>query len=202
MPTGKQLAQELGIDCKQALYSQWGNFYAPIRRYPCALFDEFGYVVVNSPEDLESCGIKFKKRTNVSNRISSAPTYQRVGAWRTQLTEEISSDGSPSCYEGAVETVTINRYERDRIARSKCIAHYGYTCNACDIDLSKKYGAIAKNFIHVHHIVKLSTIAEEYQVDPVTDLVPLCPNCHAIAHLRREPYSIQEIKNMLETQKS
>lgn len=202
MHKGKQLSQELKIECAQALSGEWGNFYAPIKKYPCVLFDEFGFLVVNSPDDLEKFGIRLGKRTNIPNRISSVPAYQSMAIRRARLTEKIPSNGELSYYEGAAEAVTVNRYERDKTARNKCTAYYGYLCQACGVDLSKKYGSVAKNFIHVHHITKISTIAKEYQVDPIVDLVPLCPNCHAVAHLRDEPYSIQEIKSMISDQEN
>lgn len=200
MSKGNQLAQELGINCAQALYSQWGNFYAPIKQYPCVLFDESGYIVVNSSDELESCGIKLGKRTNVPNLISTAPSCKVVPAWRTGSTEEFSAQDVSTYYEGAVETISVNRYERNRKARSECTAYYGCICQACGIDLSEKYGPVATNFIHVHHQTMISTLDKEYEVDPISDLIPLCPNCHAIAHLRKEPYSIQEIKGMIAAQ--
>ena len=68
-------------------------------------------------------------------------------------------------------------------------------------------GYIRNGFIHVHHNKPILAIKVEYTLDPILDLRPLCPNCHAIAHLRQEPYSIEEIKDMItgsahETEKS
>ena len=125
-------------------------------------------------------------------------TYQLNAAWRVSLPEELRQDiRRTEHFEGAAVTVMVNRYERDRAARSKCIAHYGCSCNACGINLASVYGAAADGFIHVHHVKPISTVNAEYELDPICDLRPLCPNCHAIAHLRREPYSIEEIKSMM-----
>jgi 5-methylcytosine-specific restriction enzyme A len=44
------------------------------------------------------------------------------------------------------------------------------------------YGEIGRDFIQVHHVVPVSELGNGYQLDPVTDLVPLCANCHAMAH--------------------
>jgi 5-methylcytosine-specific restriction enzyme A len=74
-------------------------------------------------------------------------------------------------------------------------------CQACGTKLSTIYGLAAEDFIHVHHIRKISSIGEEYHLDPILDLRPLCPNCHAIAHLRNDPYTIEEIQEMLMKQK-
>lgn len=197
MSKGRELARELGIECKQALYSEWGNFYAPIKYYPCIFFDTSGFIVIESPDELDGQGIKIGKRTNVPNLISSAPKYQLISAWRVKLAEEIIQDDEYIHLEGAVTTIKVNRYERDRNARSKCIKHYGCVCQACGVKLSTIYGLVAEDFIHVHHTRKISHTGGEYHLDPIRDLRPLCPNCHAIAHLRKNPYTIEEIQEML-----
>ncbi len=43
----------------------------------------------------------------------------------------------------------------------------------------------------------ISEIAEEYEVDPVKDLRPVCPNCHAMIHRRSPPLSIEELQVLL-----
>jgi|ERR1700734_3962751 len=48
-------------------------------------------------------------------------------------------------------------------------------------------------FIHVHHLRQLSDIRKEYLVDPIKDLRPVCPNCHAVLHLRNPAYSIEDV---------
>ena len=102
--------------------------------------------------------------------------------------------------EGKAQQVYVNKYERDRNARKKCIEHYGYKCFVCGILLEDKYGDIGKDFIHVHHIKELSTIKEEYTVDPINDLRPLCPNCHAMIHRKVPAYSIEELKELIKEQ--
>ena len=53
------------------------------------------------------------------------------------------------------------------------------------------------SYIHVHHIVALSAVKGEYIVDPINDLVPVCPNCHAMIHVTRPCLSIEQLKNHL-----
>ena len=105
--------------------------------------------------------------------------------------ETLSSD--EEYFEGSKKTITINSYERNDVARKTCIAHYGAVCSVCDIEFSKIYGAIGKGFIHVHHLIELSSIKSEYNVNPVKDLRPVCPNCHAMLHRKKPPYTIQEL---------
>ena len=100
-------------------------------------------------------------------------------------------------YEGAVSNVNVNKYERNRRARELCLAHYGAECRVCNIRFFDKYGEIGKGFMHVHHVVELSATQGQYTVDPVRDLVPVCPNCHAMLHQRKPPLSVDELRAML-----
>jgi 5-methylcytosine-specific restriction protein A len=104
---------------------------------------------------------------------------------------------SEKLYEGIPKAILINAYERNPVARSICIGHYGVQCVVCGFDFEKKYGDIGKGFIHVHHLTQLSEIGQGYEVDPVNDLRPVCPNCHAMLHKRNPPYTIAELKSKI-----
>lgn len=99
--------------------------------------------------------------------------------------------------EGHATKITVNRYERSASARSACINHHGTLCAACGIRLSDRYGPIAHNLIHVHHLNPLALLNSTNQVDPINDLVPVCPNCHAVIHLRDPPFTITELRSMV-----
>lgn len=100
-------------------------------------------------------------------------------------------------YEGAVRSVMVNAYERNPRARAQCIAHYGPTCAACGMNFEQRYGRAAAGIIHVHHLVALSEIGAEYEVDPIRDLRPVCPNCHAVIHSSRKHLKIEDVAAML-----
>lgn len=104
-------------------------------------------------------------------------------------------------WEGAKKTVSVNRFERDGHARTDCIKHHGVNCSVCSINFADLYGDHGAGFIHVHHIVPLSTIDARYQVDPIRDLIPVCPNCHAMLHRKcsgtRRYLSIDELRKTI-----
>jgi 5-methylcytosine-specific restriction protein A len=68
------------------------------------------------------------------------------------------------------------------------------------MDFEKMYGEIGHGFIHVHHIIPISTIGEEYKIDPIKDLVPVCPNCHAMLHKGKEGevLTIDKLKEIID----
>lgn len=108
------------------------------------------------------------------------------------LPEEVSD---PSKYiEGAVKQITVNSYERNHAARQKCIEHYGAVCVVCGFSFKAVYGDIGEGFIHVHHLKPLAEVGESYELDPIADLRPVCPNCHAMLHRKTPPFSIEELQ--------
>ena len=106
--------------------------------------------------------------------------------------DEITDDETLN--EGAKKQITVNAYERNSQARAKCIEHHGLDCKICGFNFAKVYGAIGEGYIHVHHIKPLSEIGENYEVDPLNDLIPVCPNCHAMLHRQKPAYRINELK--------
>ena len=101
--------------------------------------------------------------------------------------------------EGSAEYVTHLSYERNAKARAACIAAHGTVCAVCGIDFGKAYGPDFAGQIEVHHIVPLSQIGKQYTVDPVKDLIPVCPNCHTALHSKKDGvYTIEELKRMRE----
>ena len=108
------------------------------------------------------------------------------------LPEEIPS--SSDIIEGSVKTIQVNAYERDPEARRQCIVAHGTRCCVCDRTLESQYGEIAKDLIHIHHRRPLSELRASHRVDPINDLCPVCPNCHAVIHRRRPAYEVDEIR--------
>lgn len=90
----------------------------------------------------------------------------------------------------------MNVYERNTAARNKCIEHFGYKCQICEFDFENIYGKIGRDFIHVHHKIDISTIGTEYELNPILDLIPVCPNCHAMLHKKKPAYTIDKIKSI------
>ncbi|MFV0442884.1 MAG: HNH endonuclease [Planctomycetaceae bacterium] len=116
-----------------------------------------------------------------------------------KLPEEVITD---TLVEGAVRRITVNAYERNPEARKLCIEHYGAVCAICQFDFGVTYGPIADGFVHVHHLIPLSEIGTEYEVDPIHDLIPVCPNCHAVIHMGGQCLRIEQVRDMLTSSRS
>jgi putative restriction endonuclease len=130
---------------------------------------------------------------------SAIETLGWVDSSDVLLPEEIAA--TTEFKEGSTIRVTVNRYERNSEARRLCIAEYGTDCTICGFNFSAAFGPMGDGFIHVHHVKPLSEINGEYSIDPLADLRPVCPNCHAMLHRRVPAYTIAEIRAVLQEHK-
>jgi 5-methylcytosine-specific restriction enzyme A len=99
--------------------------------------------------------------------------------------------------EGDYYKAFTNRYERSAVNRNLCLAAKGYSCRVCGMDFKSKYGEIGTGYIHVHHTIPVSEMGPKYIVDPINDLEPVCPNCHAMLHRKDPPLGIEELKKKI-----
>jgi len=119
-----------------------------------------------------------------------------VGDKNPLIPEEI--DPTEAFYEGDTRKITVNAYESSGPARAACVLHYGCHCVACGVTLAERYGDAAQGLIHVHHVSPRSKNRGRHRVDPIRDLRPVCPDCHAVIHSRTPPFSIKAVAAMVE----
>jgi len=126
----------------------------------------------------------------LSNEINKLANEQQIYIDLNNATDE-------KLLEGIQKTITTTVYERNPKAREECLNHWNYNCAVCGFNFESTYGEIGKNYIHVHHINQISTIKKEYEVNPIEDLRPVCPNCHAMIHRSKEPLTIEKLKSAI-----
>lgn len=103
--------------------------------------------------------------------------------------------------EGAKKVVTVNSYERSPKARQDCVDYWGASCRVCGFNFSDAYGEIGDGYIHVHHLTPISEVKDGYKVNPIKDMQPVCPNCHAMLHAKTPPFSIEELREIMRKKK-
>ena len=114
----------------------------------------------------------------------------------TEWNNEKTAPNLSGAYEGEKSTIEVNKYERSRYNRAVCLAYYGFRCRGCGLEMQEKYGPLGEGVIHVHHHLPVSQMEGRYRIDPIKDLVPLCPNCHNIVHKVNPPLPIDELKKI------
>ena len=114
-----------------------------------------------------------------------------------KIVKQTENDHLISYNEGKTYNVIQTRYERSVKAREKCIEEYGLNCFACELNLEDIYGEIGKDYIQVHHLNPFANNKGEHETNPIIDLRPLCPNCHAMIHRKNPPFTIEEMKILI-----
>ena len=154
---------------------EWNNFYCRLTRVPLTDANE-------SYDELE---------------VISEWTKQAICLFLCLLPVSDQEDQLGEL-EGSQYQVVCNKYERSPINRELCLAKKGYVCNICGFNFEKTYGVVGKRFIHVHHITPVSELGPDYRINPEEDLIPVCPNCHAMLHRRKPPYLPEELKKIMD----
>jgi 5-methylcytosine-specific restriction protein A len=169
---------------------------------------EWNYSRIRLVDEVDTTALSLKKlrehglKGNIqgSKKLTGELRDYIMSFFEHDLTEGYYPDEvSENLEEGMRKTVMVNVYERNPIARKKCIDHYGVQCQVCDLDFENTYGEVGKDFIHVHHIKPLYAIQQGYIVDPIQDLIPVCPNCHAMLHRKENGLnlSIEQLRERI-----
>ena len=115
--------------------------------------------------------------------------------WDSETEQEVP-DGHT---EGKKKVYYTTKYERSTKNREAAIRIHGTKCMICGFDFEEKYGELGKGYIEVHHIRPLSEIDEEVVVNPETDLICVCSNCHRMLHrFRSYIVSVEELIQIVE----
>lgn len=190
--TATQMARRAGYDHFSVANSQYG-------RLGRLIGEQLDY---NPMQQKLGTLVTFDKRQGEWHwlmRPEVAESLERLG-WveggGVLLPEEVAA-AAEAIVEGAVYRVAVSAYERDPEARRLCLAEHGTSCCICGFSFGSVYGEVAEGFIHVHHLRPLSEVGEAHRVDPVADLRPVCPNCHAVLHRRVPAYSIEDVCGFL-----
>lgn len=138
--------------------------------------------------------LKFVKDSTDAFQVSFVvPSEDESDREQDNTTEQASSRS-----EGAKKTYQATRYERNPRNRLEAIRIHGTTCVVCEMDFGVRYGAWGEGFIEIHHLNPLAYNGDEQDVDPATDLVPVCSNCHRMIHRHGKVLTVQEAKSLIQ----
>lgn len=121
----------------------------------------------------------YAKEDNEKVKKFLSNVFKYIGGRRFIWTEQ---DDKEYLESGISKKADVNVYQRNLAARKACLNANGYNCKICGFESKKVYGEGFEDLIHVHHIKPISEQGEEYPVNPETDLIPVCPNCHMALH--------------------
>lgn len=143
---------------------------------------------------------------NPSNKVvwklrdQLAQALEELGMVDGQLSpsenDELTSAMLENTPEGKKVAYYTTRHERKAKNRRNAIRIHGKNCQGYGFDFEKIYGEIGKGFIEVHHTKPLYKEDSEIEINPNTDLICVCSNCHRIIHRRKD--SIVTLKELQE----
>ena len=150
--------------------------------FPCDVFSDlivgahFGgqkkvpnFTIFDNIAEFEPAG-QSHKRKNISKYRNNFSLISAINKDHLKIDFSYPEEVPSNIIEGAKQRITVNSFERSKEAREKCIQHHGYNCTICGFNFLLHYGERGMNFIHVHHIIPISKIAESYIIDPIKDL--------------------------------
>ncbi|MGL4742448.1 MAG: HNH endonuclease [Sarcina sp.] len=180
------------------------NLDAPRQRDDTSKFN-YWHVMFLGTRDINTKRFVWILRSNIIAAIDELVEEKKITNYYGDTGERlIEITNLENIYlEGSRCLVSVNMYERDSKARNICIQYYKdrnkgkISCIICKFNFEKFYGEEFKNKIHIHHIKPLSSIKKEYKLNPITDLVPVCPNCHMAIHSKKPIYKIEELQEIL-----
>lgn len=159
------------------------------------LRDELTSISANQRWSPFSSGEEIKEETAAKLEAEWQPLGDSSGIGQV-LPEK--AEGTGKVHEGAVRQALWSTYERDPKARKLCIVRHGVSCAVCGFSFGDFYGEVGAGYIEVHQLTPLSEVGGEHEVDPVEDIIPICPNCHAMVHRKKPPYTVEELKKVMQ----
>jgi 5-methylcytosine-specific restriction protein A len=152
---------------------------------------------------------------DLNNMINLYTTLIFRGGVDSEILDDYTSDESDEA-EPKKELVLLESRRKtlhritERSSRNARIVkqQLGYTCEVCGFNFKEKYGNISLNkkkeeFIEAHHKVPIYTLPENETIEfKIEDFAVLCSNCHRMAHKRKEPYTVEELKEFINTKVS
>lgn len=141
--------------------------------------------------------IEILKKTNNSDYEDIIAILSDSEIYETQCKNDIESENSSVftvAREGKRKIVYTTQYERNPTLRKRAIQIHGTNCMACGFNFFNFYGSLGKNYIEVHHVIPLSEFKKEILVNPLTDMVVVCSNCHRMIH--REKNNILRLEDL------
>lgn len=149
--------------------------------------------------DADACFYTVKSKTGRNLVEAMVNACSAAELFSIQENEMVFVDGIAPEYEGGRRNVVASRVERSRKNRTIAISLHGCKCQVCGFDFEKFYGDLGKGYIEVHHVNPLAEQNGAHEVNPETDLVCLCANCHRMIHKNGgDVLSVEELRKRIQ----
>jgi 5-methylcytosine-specific restriction endonuclease McrA len=157
--------------------------------------------VPRGPYTITAAGIAF-----LEDDAQLHDALKAQGTRRSDLKREYRRDYSEVIVEEGLLSERKSRHRtrsrilrREAVRESKRLNGGKLICAACDFEFEVDYGVLGRDYIEMHHTKPLHTsdVTRARVEDALRDgrLVPLCANCHRMAHKKRPgAYTVTELR--------
>jgi len=154
--------------------------------------------LLNDSEELKTILLKHAHSSYDRELINNA--FYKAPEPDIPLAEEFGFDPNESTFKEGKEQFRLHLIkERNRhlvaLAKRRWIecSKGKIRCECCNFSFSKAYGKVGEGFIEAHHKFPISSLASDTVVK-ISDLVPVCSNCHSMLHRHRPWLSNEQLK--------
>lgn len=142
--------------------------------------------------------LRFTKINNTTYQLDFLTSNETIEEKPVEVDTLESIVPAPGNKEGRKILYYTTKYERNSANRKRAIAKHGTRCMACGFNFEEVYGEQGRGIIDVHHVKPLYDLNMEVEINPETDLICLCPNCHRMVHsIKGRVLSLEELKTLI-----
>lgn len=154
--------------------------------------------------------VRYQDGFRIAQGIYLTKLSSRLAEVMQELTDEISDYPELATVAGKIAQQfdegeryrrEVTFFRRNPALRKAAIEKYGLICAVCGFDFRATYGLLGEGYIEIHHLRPLAErrdLARKAKWETtVDDVVPLCANCHRMAHRERPALSLDRLKSAL-----
>ncbi len=156
-------------------------------------------------ENLELRNILLKKTSDNSDKELINNTFHIAPEEDILLSEEYGFDPNEEEYREGKDKLRIHLLkERNSSLVKKAMEIWKeqqnehFCCEVCSFSFENKYGQIGEGYIEAHHKIPISNLTSETKIK-VSDLTPVCSNCHRMLHRKRPWLTVEQLQDIVKT---
>ena len=119
---------------------------------------------------------------------------------------EIQPEDGESTYPEGIEIYKQHKQrERDpkivkTVKENRLLKDSDLKCDVCDFSFRRIYGELGAGFIEAHHTIPVSELRGKRKTK-IEEIALVCSNCHRMLHSGKQLLSIEELQEILRTQR-
>lgn len=142
-------------------------------------------------------------KADLEKLLSLYEFYAKLSGGEIGLDDDLPDDIGVGAYTGteAKKFRWHRTAERNQKLAAAAKQVHGSTCMVCGFNFGSRYGDWGAGYIEAHHVVpfsELSKAPEPVLLDPATDFVVVCANCHRMLHRKKQAILPSDLKDLLQ----